>query len=113
MRRANIRFRLSKQVILGSVIPLLLLSLGAYSALGGSSTGSVRSHGAAFSQIGASPIGGDVVSSSEARSRVDYSIPILPGNLLADPCGGPAQAIAVQEVWASETTLDRPSRQVA
>ena len=47
------------------------------------------------------PIVGDLVTLEVAKARVDFPIPLLPPDVLVDPCAEGSELIALAQVWAS------------
>lgn len=100
-------------IVVGLIVPSILFGTAALGLM--IKPTNDRSHERSRLQAAmAEPIVGDLLASvGDAQSRVTYPIPLLPAMSLTEPCTGSPTTLALQQVWASETTLPQSERQVA
>lgn len=97
-----------RRVIIPTLIPILILGYILFFKQ------EPRIHSNRQVRFGAPIPGADLMPTLiDARSRVDYPIPTLTPTTLPDPCqAGKMVTLALKDIWASRTSIDRDLRQV-
>lgn len=100
-------------LLVGSVVPALALFAAITVGSGEEDAGPpLRLIGRGTSVGLTNPISGELLSLAEAQDRAPFSLPVLPGVEIPNPCTGKAEQLQLLEVWASAEGTTPQDRQV-